>query len=193
MDGGFTTDRGYMFNYQNVHEFTTTTKRTVFLLRLAPSVDNGQVGRLGAKNLLNRSQLLLDAVTVAGANGSNSGAIIVEGILNPRNFVDATWNSLTSQSDGGQPSFAQVATSVTWSSGTWADPGEQIFGAVFPAADTGSVSETLDLKNLKELTGAPLGGDYKFPDGSDILAINVRTTTGSARVSVMLRWMEAQA
>jgi len=193
MDGGFTEDRGYMFNYQDVHRYTTTTKVTVFIIRLAPSVDNGQVGRLGAKNLLNRSQLLLEGITIAGANGTSSGAIIVEGILNPKNFVDATWNSLTSENDGGQPSFAQVATSVTWSTGSYALPGEQIFGAVFPAADTGSVSETLDLRKLKELTGAPLGGDYKFPDGSDILAINVRTTTGAARVSTMLRWMEAQA
>jgi hypothetical protein len=46
---------------------------------------------------------------------------------------------------------------------------------------------------LKELTGAPLGGDYKYPDGPDILAINVRTTTGTARASVLLRWSEAQA
>lgn len=193
MDGGFTTDRGYMFNYQTEHQYTTTSKRTAFLIRLAPSVDNGQVGRLGAKNLLNRSQLLLEAISVAGANGTSSGAIIVEGILNPKNFSDATWQSLTSEGDGGQPSFAQVATSVTWSTGSYALPGEQVFGAVFPCADTGSVSETLDLKNLKELTGAPLGGDYKFPDGSDILAVNVRTTTGGARVSTMLRWMEAQA
>ena len=193
IDGGFTTDRGYLFNYQRAHLYTSTTKQSVFLIRLAPSVDNGLVGRLGAKQLLNRSQLLLQAVSIAGANGTSSGAIIVEGILNPRNFSDATWISLTGQSEGGQPSFAQVATSVTWSTGTYALAGEQIFGAVFPCADTGSISESLDLTQLKELTGAPLGGDYKFPDGSDILAINVRTTTGNARVSTMLRWSEAQA
>ena len=90
-------------------------------------------------------------------------------------------------------SFAQIATSVTYSTGTYALPGEQIFGAVFPCADTGSISETLPLTDLKELTGAPLGGDFKFPDGPDILAINIRTTTGNARVSTMLRWSEAQA
>jgi len=193
MDGGFTYDRGYMFNFQREHIYTTTTKLTQFLIRLAPSVDNGLVGRLGAKQLLNRSQLLLQAITIAGANGTSSGAIIVEGILNPRNYVSATWQSLTSQADGGQPSFAQIATSVTYSTGTYALPGEQIFGAVFPCADTGSISETLPLTDLKELTGAPLGGDFKFPDGPDILAINIRTTTGNARVSTMLRWSEAQA
>jgi hypothetical protein len=193
IDGGFTTDRGYLFNYQRVHLTTSTTKQTVFLIRLAPSVDNGLVGPLGSKLLLNRSQLLLQGITIAGANGTSSGAIVVEGILNPKNFTDATWTSLTASAAGGQPSFAQIATSVTWSTGTSAIAGEQIFGAVFPCADTGSISESLDLTLLKELTGAPLGGDYKFPDGSDILAINVRTTTGTARVSTMLRWSEAQA
>jgi len=46
---------------------------------------------------------------------------------------------------------------------------------------------------LKELTGAPLGGDYKYPDGPDILAINVRTTAGTATGHILLRWSEAQA
>lgn len=193
IDGGFSLDRGYLFNYQREHQSINTTKQTVFLIRLAPSVDNGNVGRLGAKQLLNRSQLLLQAITIAGANGTTSGAIIIEGILNPKNFTDATWSSLTGEANGGQPSFAQVATSITWSSGTFALPGEQVFGAVFPCADAGSVSETLDLSQLKEMTGAPLGGDYKFPDGPDILAINIRTTTGTARGSTMLRWAEAQA
>jgi hypothetical protein len=46
---------------------------------------------------------------------------------------------------------------------------------------------------LKELTGAPLGGDFQYPDGSDILAINVRLTAGTGQGHILLRWSEAQA
>ncbi len=62
-------------------------------------------------------------LTWAGATPNNSGGIIVEGVLNPVNYPEdptkITWNGLTSQASGGQPSFAQVASggSVTWGGG----------------------------------------------------------------------------
>jgi hypothetical protein len=194
IDGGFTTDRGYLFNYQRTGFALTTQTKTAFLLRLAPSVDNSLVGRLGAKDLLNRSQLLLQTLSTACSGGASSGALVVEGVLNPKNFVDATWVSLNAETVGGQPSFAQVATSVTWSgSTTFGLPGEQIFAFTAPSATDGSVQAELDLSTLKELVGAPLGGDFKYPDGSDILAVNVRMTAGSGNGHILLRWSEAQA
>ena len=193
MDGGFDQDRGYIFNYQRVGLSLTTTSQTAFLIRLAPSVDNSQVGALGARDLLNRSQLLLNAVGMAISGGTNPGACIVEGVLNPKNFSSATWLPLNVEAQGGQPSFAQVATTITWSSGTFALPGEQVFAFAAPTTTSGSVNDRLDLEQLKELTGAPLGGDGMYPDGSDILAINVRLTTGTGTGHVLLRWSEAQA
>jgi len=193
MDGGFTRDRGYIFNYQRVGMSVTTTNQTAFLIRLAPSVSNSQVGGLGVRDLLNRSQLLLQAVGVALSGGTTPGAVIVEGVLNPKNFSSATWLPLNTESVGGQPSLAQVATTVTWSAGTFAVPGEQVFAFAAPSTTTGSVNDRLDLSELKELTGAPLGGDFQYPDGSDILAINVRLTTGTGSGHILLRWSEAQA
>lgn len=193
MDGGFTNDRGYIFNYQRVGVALTTASQTVFAIRLAPSVSNSQVGALGAKDLLNRSQLLLQAVAVAISGGTTPGAVIVEGILNPKNFSSATWLPLNTEAQGGQPSLAQVATSITWSAGTVAVPGEQVFAFAAPTTTTGAVNDRLDLDQLKELTGAPLGGDFKYPDGSDILVINVRLTAGTAAGHILLRWSEAQA
>ena len=194
IDGGFTTDRGYLFNYQRTGFALTTGTKTAFLLRLAPSVDNSLVGRLGAKDLLNRSQLLLQTLSTACSGGASSGALVVEGVLNPKNFVDATWSSLNAEAVGGQPSLAQIATSVTWSGATtFALPGEQIFAFTAPSATDGSVQAELDLSTLKELVGAPLGGDFKYPDGSDILAVNVRMTAGSGNGHILLRWSEAQA
>ena len=193
MDGGFDQDRGYIFNYQRVGLSLTTTAQTAFLIRLAPSVDNSQIGALGVRDLLNRSQLLLNAVGMAVSGGTNPGACIVEGILNPRNFSSATWTALNLEAAGGQPSFAQVATTVVWSTGSFAIPGEQVFAFAAPTTASGSVNDRLDLEQLKELTGAPLGGDGMYPDGSDVLAINVRLTTGTASGHVLLRWSEAQA
>ena len=192
-DGGYDEDRGYIFNYQQLGVALTTSTKTAFLIRLAPSVSNSAVGQLGAKDLLNRSQLLLQAIGTACSGGSSSGSVVVEGVLNPRNYSSATWFALNTESVGGQPSFAQVATTVVYTSGTAALPGEQVFAYTAPSTTSGSVDGALELTQLKELTGAPLGGDYKFPDGPDILAINVRTTTGTATGHILLRWSEAQA
>ena len=191
-DGGFDEDRGYIFNYQRTALAIGTTAVTAFLIRLAPSVSNAAVGDLGSKELLNRSQLLLNAVgiqTYGNAPGASQGSVIIEGVLNPKNFSAATWQTLNLESQGGQPSLAQVATAVTWTSGTFAVPGEQVFAfAATPNAD-----DRLDLTALKELTNSPFGGVGAYPNGPDILAINVRTVVGTSTASVLLRWGEAQA
>jgi hypothetical protein len=204
LDGGYDSERGYIFNYQRINMPLSTTAQTAFVIRLAPSVENSQIGPLGSKTLLNRSQLLLEEVGVAISGGSSSplvGNIIIEGILNPKNFSNATWTALNTESVGGQPSFAQVSQSVIWStigagpsSGVqYAVPGEQVFAFAGQATTSGAVNDRLDISKLKELTGAPLGGDFKYPDGSDILAINIRTTSGVENAALVLRWSEAQA
>ena len=191
-DGTFDEDRGYIFNYQRVAMAITPTTQTAFLIRLAPSVSNSAVGDLGSKDLLNRSQLLLNAVAVqtyGGGPANNQGSIIVEGVLNPKNFSTATWSSLNLESQGGQPSLAQVAQSVTWTAGSFAVPGEQVFA--FAATPNGD--NRLDLIELKELTNSPFGGVGAYPNGPDTLAINVRTAAGSTAATILLRWGEAQA
>lgn len=191
-DGLFDNDRGYIFNYQRVNINITASTQTVFLVRLAPSVSNSAIGDLGIKDLLNRSQLLLNACNVSIANPtSNPASVIIEGVLNPKNFSTATWSSLNLESQGGQPSLAQVAQNVTWTSGTVAVPGEQVFAfTAYPNADA-----SLDLTSLKELTNSPFGGVGAYPNGPDVLAINVRVSSaaGTCTGAVLLRWGEAQA
>jgi hypothetical protein len=195
MDGGYDEDRGYIFNYGVTVATPLTWTKTAFLIRLAPSVSNSQTGGLGVKDLLNRSQLLLSSIAGAVFGGvAGTGPLIVEGILNPKNFQNATWSALEAEAVGGQPSFAQVATSVTWSTGNAAVAGEQVFAYAAPSSVGGTSTERLDLAELKELTGGPIGGDFKFPDGPDILAINVRMGAGTATsATIYLRWGEAQA
>jgi hypothetical protein len=190
MDGNFDQDRGYIFNTQRLNVSLTTTFQTAFMIRLSPSVSNGLVGDLGIKDLLNRAQLLLNAIEVTAAT---SAPIVIEGILNaanyPTNPASVTWFSLSPTASSGQPSLTQIATTYTFSSGTFASPGETIFSFVAGGTDT----KSLDLSGLKELTSTPIGGRGTFPNGPDVLAINVRTITGTANAHLVLRWSEAQA
>lgn len=121
-DGMFDEDRGYLFNYAATGLQANTTKQTAFMIRLAPSVSNALIGDLGERDLLNRAQLLLNEIqiTANSQTEANQGAIVIEGVLNPKNYPDnpanITWNGLSSTAAGGQPSFAQIALggSINW-------------------------------------------------------------------------------
>jgi len=192
MDGLYDQDRGYIFNYARTSISATTSPQTVFMIRLAPSVSNATVGDLGSRDLLNRSQLLLTGIEVTGGS---LNPLIIEAVLNPYNYptntASVTWFPLTPSAAGGLPSLCQITTTnPTWNSTPqYALPGETVFSFIADGAGT----KTLDLTPLKELTASPLGGTGAFPNGSDILCVNVRTITGSSTVHVLLRWSEAQA
>ena len=72
----------------------------------------------------------------------------------------------------------------------YALPGEQVFSFITNPGNT----EKLDLVELKELTATAIGGRGTFPNGPDVLAINVYKVSGASTPSnVILRWGEAQA
>ena len=98
-----------------------------------------------------------------------------------RNYVQFS-NSVNSGSGG----TAYVFTSNTVS----AAPGETVFSFVGSAVD----KSIIDLNDLKELNNTPIGGRGTFPNGPDVLAINVYLTTGANITgNLVLRWSEAQA
>jgi hypothetical protein len=185
MDGGFDTDRGYYFNYADLGEtILANGEKTAFFLRLAPSVSNSIAGAFGDRDLINRSQLLLQKLQIQADQ-----SVQVYGILNPGN-TDAsslTWTSVNTVALGSQPSFAQVSSS----SSTPATPGEQVFSTL---GQPNGFAE-IDLSNLKELSNSAIGGYSNFPDGPDVLAIVVKNlnTTTPAKVNLNLFWSEAQA
>ena len=213
MDGGFDLDRGYAFSYTRPPAPITSTQTTAFGIRLAPSASNGLVGDLGVRELLNRAQLLLQNIDVTVGNaavtdsvrsavsGSTvieaNSAILVQGILNPGNYSNSeTWTVLNATATGNQPSFTQIATVPSFSTGTTASPGEKIFEFI---ASPGQLNQ-LDLTGIKELTQSAVGGRGTFPNGSDTLYITLAlypTGTTPSRimgnVSLTLRWNEAQA
>jgi hypothetical protein len=123
-DGMFDEDRGYIFSYTEAGLSVSTTRQTAFLLRLAPSVSNAIVGDLGDRELLNRAQLLMQGleITSDGVDPTDNtqivtGGIVIEGILNPQNYPlnpsDIGWQGLSGLAQGGQPSFAQVASGAS--------------------------------------------------------------------------------
>jgi len=184
MDGGFDTDRGYYFNYASLsNTVTAASSETAFFLRLAPSVSNSIAGQFGDRDLINRSQLLLQKLQL-----QSDKSVQVYGILNPGN-IDAsslTWTSVNTTALGSQPSFAQVSTSST----TTATPGEQVFSTLGPPAGFAEI----DLSSLKELSNSAIGGYSNFPDGPDVLAVVVRNLSAdTATVNLNLFWSEAQA
>ena len=121
-DGGFDSDRGYLFNYQATNITISTKKTTAFAIRLAPSVSNAIIGDLGIRDLINRAQLLLQTLEItAGGTSNTNSALVIEGVINPQNYpidpANITWNGLQGNSNtyfsGGQPSFSQIAPGTT--------------------------------------------------------------------------------
>jgi hypothetical protein len=178
-DGGFDTDRGYIFNYQSINTSISTRKTTAFAIRLAPSVSNAIVGDLGVRDLINRAQLLLQTIeiTVGGSTNSNS-AVVIEGILNPSNYpldpsTGITWNSLNSTAlQTGQPSFSQIAagTSVTFASNNTLSPTANI------AIQSGST-----VLPVSSIVGILVGDDVSSSTSTGFLGLtkvtNVATNT----------------
>jgi hypothetical protein len=188
MDGQFDSDRGYFFNYSNTAVTVANTRDSAsiaFMIRLAPSVSNGIVGDIGDRDLLNRAQLLLQKLEVTSNVNLN-----VTGILNPTGVTlgASGWQNVNSAALGSQPSFTQIAVGVT---GTPV-PGETIFSTIVQANN----QNNLDLSGLKEMCNSVIGGKQSYPDGPDILCIQVKnlaTVSITPSVQVNLFWTEAQA
>ena len=184
MDGNFDTDRGYYFNYASLaNTLTAGASKTAFFIRLAPSVSNSIAGDFGDRDLINRSQLLLEKLQIQADQ-----SVQVYGMLNPGNIDASTlvWDNVNTAELGSQPSFAQISTSNV----TTATPGEQIFSTL---GQPGGFSE-IDLTKLKELSNSAIGGYSNYPDGPDVLAVVIKNLgSASAKVNVNLFWTEAQA
>jgi hypothetical protein len=194
-DGNFDFERGYYFNYSNVNvtwaaSSLVNTGFNAFAIRLAPSVTNGFVGDIGAKELLNRAQLLLQRLEATSPFNMQ-----VVGYLNPTGvYLNPTkWVNINNTTNGTQPSFAQYYSGDLLF-GQIPAPGERIFQTIVQAAN----QNNLDLTGIKELTNGCIGGNQCFPDGPDVLLIyctNLNAIpSGNPQVAqINLFWSEAQA
>ena len=189
MDGRYDDDKSLVFNAGMNTSLTNLTLNSRFALmsiRLAPTVDSGLTGVLGAREIINRMQLTLRSM---GAFTTGS-AFRIELILNGR--VSA--GSFTS---AGGSSLAQVCLHA---SGTTISGGESIF--TFFTDTTGATSQDLSL--VRDLGNSILGGgttltvpttaNQVYPDGPDVItlcATAVQNATNS--INARVNWTEAQA
>jgi len=197
MDGGFTNDVSLIYNYGTTATVSVpaTTAVPILAIRLAPSVDNGQVGTLGNKEVINRLQLQLRELGVV-----TSGTFLIQLVLNGYTTGTATWTAFQSptQNNTVTSSIVQVA-SQTATTATFTG-GESI-----AAAFTNSSGQTtLDLTSVAGIGNAILGGGLtntvsnsfagQYPDGPDTLYVVAFNTAATASTIIArLSWQESQA
>lgn len=194
MDGQFNDDKSLVFNYGTTSSVSINNATTVPILaiRIAPSVDNGTTGLLGAKEIVNRMQLVL-----ADMAAVSSGALLVNLVLN--GFCTGFSGSFGSIATGTQISSSLAQVAVNTSNTATITGGESV------TALYSSGVNSIDLGNVRDLGNSILGGGTSntvptsqagfYPDGPDILYVVVSNNTGAAVTlsGVRLNWKEAQA
>jgi hypothetical protein len=207
MDGRFDDDKSYIFQTQqntgvNIPR-STTTRYPVLSLRVAPSVDNGVVGTLGQRELINRMQLALyqmDVLANVTSSAGSPGLFMVEVILNGR-VSTSTGNTWTNV---GGSSLSQV---MYHAANTTLSGGESVFSYFLnvPANDANVGSNTLaQVKTLGNsiyaggtATTGSTDGSNIYPDGPDVVTVCIRNLSAAGvtanTINARLSWQEAQA
>jgi hypothetical protein len=192
MDGRYDDDKSLVFVAgQTTAASNVGASATVPLLsiRIAPSVDSGLTGLLGAREIINRMQLVLRALDVYSTGSAMTFLITIR--LNAR-VSAGTFAAL------GGSSLAQVA----FHNGTGTvTGGETVFA--FYTTTPGVTQQELVL--VRDLGTSILGGGTsltypttdlnKYPDGPDIVTICAQNVTAVTTNSIVARlsWTEAQA
>jgi hypothetical protein len=201
MDGQFNDDKSLIFNYGTNAQLTLATSTSqvtpLLAIRIAPSVDNGQTGTLGVKEIINRMQLQLVELGVV-----TSGPVLINLVLN--GYVSGgTWGSFTPPvalgSGAVSSSLAQIAVNT-------ANTGTLVGGESVAAAYTNTNGQTtLDLTQVRDIGNSILGGGTSntlptaqsgfYPDGPDILYVCATNVVAAATPTILARlsWKEAQA
>jgi len=193
MDGRFDPDKSLVFTYGQTEYTNIASEATKALMsiRVAPSVDNGQISEFGGRELINRLQLTLDEVGVS--TKTTSANMLVRLFLNGIPSTATPWtNAVGGDVTLVNSSLAQVAD---YAGGTTAVAGGEITGGFFVSG-----TASLDLNNVRDLGNAIMGGggananQQIFPDGPDVLTIAVTNLSDSA-IDVLgsISWTEAQA
>ena len=160
-------------------------------IRLAPSVDNGLIGGLGDRDIINRMQLKLKELGISVSHNSTI-TVVLNGNLSNTNYEGV-----------GTPSLSQYIPHV---SGDTIDGGVTIYkfrasgGEADSTGKRTQISSAFDLEGLSDLGNSILGGDGVFPNGPDVMTICASAidssevdATSSYSVSARLSWSESQA
>ena len=198
MDGRYDDDKSFIFQAGQTTALTNLgagASAALLSIRLAPSVDSGITGVLGARDLINRMQLTLRQMDIVA---TGTAAIFrVELILNGR----IGGSGAGAFASAGGSSLAQIATHATASPFTTVTGGETILSFFIY---TPSVVQQ-DLNLVRDLGNSILGGGLNntvptttvnlYPDGPDVVTIRVTNVSAVATNTIASRisWTEAQA
>jgi len=188
MDGRFDDDRSFVFNTGMNTTLTNqgiNTRYALMSVRLSPSIDQGQSGLLGVREIINRMQLTLRSMDTY----TTGAAFRIELILNGRP-ASGTFASV------GGSSLAQVAYHAA---NTTISGGESIYG--FFTSNAGATSQ--DLNQVRDIGNSILGGATSlnvpttptglYPDGPDVITVTAVALGGTNTINARLSWTEAQA
>jgi len=187
MDGRYDDDKSLIFTagMQSALQVAINNTNALISIRVGPTVDAGNIGLLGFKELINRMQLTLDSAGV-----SADGRFLIDVRLNGQ-VSGGNWQSL------GGSSLAQVCYHAA---GTTISGGESLF-SFYTNTGTGYVVTATDLNKARDLGNSILGGGTSttassgyYPDGPDMITIVARNIDSAAKnVVARVSWKEAQA
>jgi len=198
MDGKFDDDKSLLFTYGQSGSIALPTGSTaaLFSIRVAPSVDNGLPAAFGARDLVNRMQLVLRTLDISlNYSGSVQPNILIKANLNgqPSASVATQWtNAVGGVTSAVNSSLANIADYV--------GKNVQVIGGETTAGFFVNGTGTSDLSLVRDLGNSILGGGGAtsdvgiYPDGPDVLTITAQNV-GLVPVNVVGRvsWTEAQA
>jgi hypothetical protein len=174
--------------------FTGSNAKALMAIRVAPSVDAGVTGILGARELINRMQLVLRAldVSLVGSNSNVLVTLVLNGVVN--SAVNWT-NAVSNLANVPTSSLAQIADYAGQNLVfTNTGPGEVTGG--FFVSSTGNIA----LDQVRDLGTSILGGGgttsnvQVYPDGPDVMTIYAQNISSvGAALTARLSWTEAQA
>jgi len=188
MDGRFDDDKGLIFTAGMKSVSASLSAGTAYPLisiRVGPSVDTGITDILGRKEIINRMQLILNALDL-----SNSSQMLLDLRLNGQ-LSGGVWQSI------GGSSLAQVCYHTTSAVGQHSISGGESTYTFLTSAAAGV--QTYNLEKARDLGNSIMGGGYTnnvkdtfYPDGPDIITL-VATPIATGTVLARISWTEAQA
>ena len=189
MDGRYDDDKSLVFNVgmnTAASNVTAGTRYALISLRSSPSVDNGFTGLLGAREIINRMQLIMRQMDVYTTQPYRID-LILNGAVSAGSFIPVGGSSLSQ--------YALHATSTTITGG------ENIF-SFFTNTSGVTQQELVLVRDLgTNILGGgtsltcPTGGTGKYPDGPDIVTVcaTVISSSGTNSINARISWTEAQA
>lgn len=199
MDGRFDDDKSLLFTYgQSVAtNIPVGQTRALFSIRVSPSVDNGIPAAFGARELVNRMQLVLRQLGVATnttVSGSNINLLVrvnLNGV--PSGSVARTWtNAVSGSTTVVNSSLAQIADYA--GQNYQVNGGETIAGFFVDGTGTSDLSLVRDLGNSILGGGGATSDIQIYPDGPDIVTFTAQNVgLNTVNVFGRLGWTEAQA